>query len=241
MRAIIIITLMIRHTSSLPLSHAPTFLVQVAIITGAGQGVGKAAALLFAQHGAKVVLSDIDGEKVQAVADFVRNGGGSAIVVAGASVVERVLVCICRQFSPNPPHAPAGDVTAADFPQRIVTAALGAYGAIHILLNNAGFTWDGVIHKMGAKQWEAMLAVHLTAPFRLIQAAGGAMRDAAKRELDAGGSAAPRSILNVSSVSGMHGAAGQANYAAAKAGVVGLTKSVAKVRWHGTLDVEEVL
>jgi 3-oxoacyl-[acyl-carrier protein] reductase len=83
---------------------------------------------------------------------------------------------------------------------------------------------------MGAKQWEAMLAVHITAPFRLIQAAAGAMRDAAKRELDASGRAAPRCILNVSSVSGMHGAAGQANYAAAKAGVVGLTKSVAKVR-----------
>ena len=124
-------------------------------------------------------------------------------------------------------------------------------------MNNAGYTWDGVVHKMSAKQWEAMLAVHCTAPFRIIQASDACtllplpppappstplhpplqalaplMRDPAKAEAEASGSARPRCILNVSSVSGTHGAAGQANYATAKAGVVGLTKSVAREWGH---------
>ena len=98
-----------------------------------------------------------------------------------------------------------------------------------------GYTWDGVIHKMTPAQWDAMLAVHATAPFRLIQAAAPHMRDAAKKEMDAGGPARPRCIINVSSTSGTHGNAGQANYATAKAGVVGLTKTVAR-EW-GALNI----
>lgn len=151
--------------------------VQVAIITGAGQGLGKAAAILFAQHGAKVVAADLEGDKAQATADFIRNSNGVAI-------------------------AYAGDVTHPDFPAGVVAAAVGAFGGLHILVNNAGFTWDGVIHRMGAKQWQAMLDVHCTAPFRLIQAAAPHMRDAAKREIEASGKARPRCIINVSSVSG---------------------------------------
>ncbi|KAL6771462.1 hypothetical protein ACKKBG_A26480 [Auxenochlorella protothecoides x Auxenochlorella symbiontica] len=183
---------------------------QVAIITGAGQGLGKAAAILFAQHGAKVVAADLEGDKAQATADFIRNSNGVAI-------------------------AYAGDVTHPDFPAGVVAAAVGAFGGLHILVNNAGFTWDGVIHRMGAKQWQAMLDVHCTAPFRLIQAAAPHMRDAAKREIEASGKARPRCIINVSSVSGTHGSAGQANYSTAKAGVVGLTKTVAR-EW-GTFNI----
>lgn len=176
---------------------------QVAIITGAGQGLGKAAAILFAQHGARVVVCDLDGDKAQATADFIRNSSGTAVALAG-------------------------DVCDPAFPDRAVSAALSSFGGLHILVNNAGFTWDGVIHRMPDKQWEKMLEVHCTAPFRLIRAAAPAMRDAAKRELEAGDRARPRCIINVSSVSGTHGSAGQINYATAKAGVVGMTKTVAR-------------
>lgn len=176
---------------------------QVAIITGAGGGIGRATAILFAQQGAKVVVSDLDASKADATADFIRNSCGTALSVPG-------------------------DVTDPSFPPKVVAAAVAAYGGLHILVNNAGYTWDGMLHKQSEKQWEAMLAVHCTAPFRLIQAASPHMRDAAKRELEQQGRPHPRCILNVSSVSGVHGSVGQANYGTAKAGVVGLTKSVAK-------------
>lgn len=185
------------------LASQPMLQGQVAIITGSGQGVGAAAAKLFAEHGAKVVVTDIDASKSDQVASDIRDAGGEAISVPG-------------------------DVTAQDFPQKIVKAAIDKWGVLHVLVNNAGYTWDGVIHKMPNKQWQAMLDVHLTAPFRLIQAAAPHMRDAAKAEIDRDGKAAPRSIINVSSTSGTHGNAGQVNYGTAKAGVIGLTKTVAK-------------
>ncbi|KAK9838142.1 hypothetical protein WJX81_003650 [Elliptochloris bilobata] len=180
---------------------------QVAIITGSGQGLGAAAAKLFAQQGARVLVTDLDGAKAEQVAEEIRRDGGEAAALAG-------------------------DVTAEEFPARCVKAAVDSFGTIDILVNNAGFTWDGVIHKITPKQWDAMLAVHCTAPFRLIQAAAPVMREAAKRELDEGGVARSRCIINVSSTSGTHGNAGQANYSTAKAGVIGLTKTVAR-EWGG--------
>lgn len=176
---------------------------QVAIVTGAGGGIGRAAAILFAQQGAHVVVSDLDADKSQATADFIRNSCGSALSVPG-------------------------DVTDPAFPPRLVRTAVDAFGMLNILVNNAGFTWDGMAHRMSEKQWQAMLDVHCTAPFRLIQAAAPHMREAAKREMEAGGRPRPRCVLNVSSVSGVHGSVGQLNYSTAKAGVVGLTKSLAK-------------
>ncbi|CAK0783378.1 hypothetical protein CVIRNUC_006577 [Coccomyxa viridis] len=176
---------------------------KVAIITGSGQGLGAAAAKLFAQHGAKLVVTDLDGSKAKQIAHEIESQGGEAISLAG-------------------------DVTAEDFPRRCVEAAVKHFGTIDILINNAGFTWDGMIHKITAKQWDAMLAVHCTAPFRLIQAAAPVMRDAAKKELESMDQATQRCIINVSSTSGTHGNAGQANYSTAKAGVVGLTKTVAR-------------
>eukprot|EP00002_Diphylleia_rotans_P012491 TRINITY_DN2442_c0_g1_i1.p1 TRINITY_DN2442_c0_g1~~TRINITY_DN2442_c0_g1_i1.p1 ORF type:complete len:309 (-),score=75.44 TRINITY_DN2442_c0_g1_i1:105-1031(-) len=187
--------------ASLP--TADLFGGRVAIITGSGQGIGAAAAKLFAKCGAKVVVTDLDAAKSDAVANEIKAEGGHAISVAG-------------------------DITDPQFPDRIVKQTIESFGKLHIIINNAGYTWDGVLHKMTDKQWQAMLDCHLTAPFRLIRAAAPYMRDAAKVEMEKTGSADPRCIINISSTSGLHGNAGQANYAAAKMGIVGLTKTIAK-------------
>ncbi len=176
---------------------------QVALITGAGRGIGAATATLFAREGAKVVVNDLNAEPAEAVVAAIREAGGEAIAVPG-------------------------DVTAPDFPETIVRTAVETFGKLNILVNNAGFTWDGVIHKMTDEQWQTILDVHATAPFRLIRAAAPYMRDVAKQELAEGRTPEPRCIINVSSTSGLHGNAGQANYATAKMGIVGLTKTVAK-------------
>lgn len=176
---------------------------QVAIITGAGRGIGAAAARLFAAEGAKVVASDRDKEPVEAVVADITQAGGTAVAVAG-------------------------DITDPAFPDSLVKAAVDTFGALNILVNNAGYTWDGVLHKMSDEQWQAMLDVHNTAPFRLIRAAAPHMREIAKEEIAAGQKPAPRCIINVSSTSGLHGNAGQCNYATAKMGIVGLTKTIAK-------------
>ena len=176
---------------------------QVVVITGAGRGIGAAAAKMFAQASAQVVVNDLDREPAEAVVAEIKAAGGEAIAVPG-------------------------DVTAPDFPDQLLRAAVDAYGKINVLVNNAGFTWDGMIHKMKDKQWEAILAVHVHAPFRLIRAAAPYMREPAKAEKKAGGPMEPRCIINVSSTSGLHGNIGQANYATAKMGVVGLTKTIAK-------------
>jgi 3-oxoacyl-[acyl-carrier protein] reductase len=181
--------------------------VPLLYVAGAGKGIGEAAALLFAQQGAHLVLSDLDPAALDQAAAAARQLGARVATVAG-------------------------DVTAPDAGQRLAAATQQHFGRLDVLVNNAGYTWDGVIHKMSDKQWQAMLAVHMTAPFRLIQAVAPLMRDAAKAEMDQGGAAAPRTIINISSVSGTHGNAGQANYSAAKAGVVGLTKTVAKEWGH---------
>lgn len=176
---------------------------QVAIITGAGRGIGAAAARLLVREGAKVVVSDLDDEPAEATVADILAAGGEAIAVVGS-------------------------VTHAGFPEALMQKTMATYGKINILVNNAGYTWDGVIHKMTDAQWQAILDVHLSAPFKMIRAAAPYMRDIAKQELDAGHPPEPRCIINVSSTSGLHGNAGQANYAAAKMGLVGLTKTVAK-------------
>ena len=176
---------------------------KVAIITGSGRGIGAAAALQFAAQGAKVVITDIDPDPANATAAAIRSNGGTALAV------------------------PA-DVTDAGGLEELVGQTVNAYGGIDILVNNAGYTWDGMAHKMQPDQWAAMLDIHLTAPFKLIQACIPYMREAAKKELANGGSANARKIVNVSSTSGTRGNVGQVNYAAGKAGVIGLTKTLAK-------------
>jgi 3-oxoacyl-[acyl-carrier protein] reductase len=188
---------------------------KVAIITGAARGIGRACAELFAAHGARVVLSDIDEEPARAAAEELKAAGGEALAVAG-------------------------DVTAAEFAPRIVAAALDTYGRLDVIVNNAGYTWDGTAHKMSDEQWQAMLDVHLTAPFRIIRAASSYLRETAKREKEETGRAGARKIVNVSSTTGTRGNAGQANYAAGKAGVVGLTKTLAKEWGQFNIQVNAV-
>jgi 3-oxoacyl-[acyl-carrier protein] reductase len=175
----------------------------VAIITGSGNGIGEACAKKFAAEGCAVVVSDLDPVKSDKVAADINAAGGRAISVPG-------------------------DVTDAKWPELVVSKTIQAFGKLNLIVNNAGYTWDSLLQKTTDKQWEAMLAVHQTAPFRLIRAAAPYMRDAGKKEMDAGKKPENRCIINVSSTSGLHGNFGQANYATAKAGVSGLTKTVAK-------------
>lgn len=176
---------------------------KVAIITGSGRGIGAAAARLFAQHGAKVVVTDIDPTPAQETVAAIQAAGGVALAVPV-------------------------DVTDAGGIEELIGQTIHTYGGLDILVNNAGYTWDGMMHKMSDDQWEAMLAIHLTAPFRLIRAAVPYMRELAKQEKDQNGAAKTRKIINVSSTSGTRGNVGQANYSAGKAGIIGLTKTLAK-------------
>lgn len=179
------------------------------IVSGAARGIGAATARLYARHGARVVMTDIDADVLAETATAInREEAGSTMAFAG-------------------------DITDKAFPEQIVQAAVDANGGLDILVNNAGFTWDGMLHKMGDDQWNAIVDCHGGAVFRMIRAAGPFMRDAGKAEIKAGGAAKDRCIINVSSTSGLHGNAGQANYAFAKLGVVGLTKTVAK-EWGQT-------
>jgi 3-oxoacyl-[acyl-carrier protein] reductase len=175
---------------------------KVALVTGAGRGIGQAIAAKLAAEGAALVINDLDEAPAAETVARIEALGGSAEVVLG-------------------------DVTADDFAERFVAAAVDRFAAIDIVVNNAGYTWDGVIQKHSDQQWEAMLAVHLTAPFRILRAASEFIRAAAKREAEAG-RPVHRKVVNISSISGVCGNAGQVNYAAAKMGVVGLTKALAK-------------
>lgn len=175
---------------------------RVALVSGAGRGIGRAIALKLAGEGARVVVNDMDDapalETIQ------------AIVAAGGDATP----CI-------------GSVTVPDFGDRFVATALDSYGGLDIIVNNAGFTWDSVIQKMTDEQFQEVLNVHVTAPFRILRAAAEPIRRFAKLEAEQGREVF-RKVVNISSVSGLGGNAGQINYAAAKAAVVGMTKTMAK-------------
>jgi 3-oxoacyl-[acyl-carrier protein] reductase len=176
---------------------------KVAIVTGSGRGIGAATAKLLAEQGARLIVSDLDEAPARETAAAIQAAGGQAVVLAG-------------------------DVTDPAFPEAIVQKAVEAYDGLDILVNNAGFTWDSMIHKMTDKQWEAIINVHLTAPFRMVRAAAGVMRERAKEEMDRDGQAQARKIVNLSSISATHGNVGQINYAAGKGGVIGMTKVIAR-------------
>jgi 3-oxoacyl-[acyl-carrier protein] reductase len=172
---------------------------KAAIVTGSARGIGRATAELFVAEGAKVLINDIDGDVAEQAASEI--GGETAVF--------------------------AGDLTKEGVPDELVAKGIEAFGQVDILVNNAGYTWDGVIHRMTDEQFQAMLDIHTIVPFRVIRALAPHWREAAKQEMGEGKEVF-RKIVNVTSISGTMGNAGQVNYSAAKAGVVGLTKTLAK-------------
>lgn len=175
---------------------------KVALVSGAGRGIGRAIGMKLAQEGARVVLNDLDAEPVEETVELIRRSGAEAVA------------CV-------------GSVTEREFGERFVHSALENYAGLDIIINNAGYTWDSVIQKMTDEQWQSIIDVHLTAPFRILRAAAEFIRSAAKREA-AAGQEIFRKVVNISSISGLCGNAGQLNYAAAKAGIVGATKALSK-------------
>jgi 3-oxoacyl-[acyl-carrier protein] reductase len=175
---------------------------KVALITGSGRGIGRSIALKLAAEGVRIVVNDLDAEPAQDTVQEIRDAGGLA------------MACI-------------GSVTAPDFAERFIGTAVSEYKGIDIIVNNAGYTWDGVIQKMTDEQWYAMIDCHLTAPFRILRAAQPVIRTLNKVENEAGHRVI-RKVVNISSVAGLFGNAGQSNYSTAKAGIEGLTKTLAK-------------
>ena len=175
---------------------------KVALITGSGRGIGRSIALKLASEGASIVVNDLDAEPAEETVQAIREAGGRAVA------------CV-------------GSVTAPDFAERFVGTAVSEYKGIDIVVNNAGYTWDNVIQKMSDEQWYAMIDCHLTAPFRILRAAQPIISKLAKAEKEAGNRIV-RKVVNISSVAGLFGNAGQANYSTAKAGIVGMTQTLAK-------------
>lgn len=175
---------------------------KVALITGSGRGIGRAIALKLAAEGARIVVNDLDEAPGLEVVQAIRDAGGQAVA--------------CN-----------GSVTAPDFAERFIGTAVSEFKGLDIIVNNAGYTWDNVVQKMTDEQWYAMMDVHLTAPFRILRAAQPVIRALGKQEKDAGQTVV-RKVVNISSVAGLFGNAGQTNYSTAKAGITGMTQTLAK-------------
>jgi 3-oxoacyl-[acyl-carrier protein] reductase len=172
---------------------------KTAIVTGAARGIGRATVELLCAHGARVLVNDLDGDVVEQTASEI--DGQTSVF--------------------------AGDLTADGAPEALVQAAADAFGGLDIVVNNAGYTWDGIAHKMSDEQFRAMLEIHTVVPFKVLRAAAPFMREAGKRDREEGREVF-RKVVNVTSISGIQGNVGQANYAAGKAGLVGLTKTLAR-------------
>ena len=175
---------------------------KVALVTGGGRGIGLNLIQRLAAEGARIVVNDLDAAPAEAAAKGIRDAGGEAITYPG-------------------------NVTHKDFPAGFIGEALSRFGDIHILVNNAGYVWNGPMHRIGDAQWDAMQDVHLKAPFRILRELHGFLEARVKQER-AAGMTLHRKVVNVSSVAATGGTAGQVNYSAAKAGLHGLTKSLAK-------------
>ena len=184
---------------------------KVAIVTGSARGIGRATAELLSEQGAQVLVNDLDGDVARQTASE----------IAGETTVY------------------AGDLTKEGACDELVKAAIDAWGKIDIIVNNAGYTIDAPIHKMSDDAFQKMLDIHTIVPFRVIRAAAPHLREPAKVERDEGREVF-RKIVNVSSISGTMGNAGQANYSAGKNAVVGLTKTLAKEWGQFKINVNAV-
>jgi 3-oxoacyl-[acyl-carrier protein] reductase len=175
---------------------------KVALVTGGGRGVGRSLVAQLAAEGARIVVNDLDAEPAEEAVKAIRAAGGEAVA------------CV-------------GSVTDRDFPRRFLDTAIDRFGDAHILVNNAGYIWNGLLHRISDEQWDAIQEVHLRAPFRILRAFHGAVRNRIEDETRAG---APihRKVVNISSVAATGGLVGHANYSAAKAGLIGLTRTLAK-------------
>jgi 3-oxoacyl-[acyl-carrier protein] reductase len=187
---------------------------RTALVTGAGRGIGRAVALRLASAEAAVVLNDLDPGVVAETESLVRAAGGAA-------------------------KALPGDLTSREMPEQLVNTALAEFGSLDIIVNNAGYTWDNVIQKTTDEQFQAMLDIHMVAPFRVLRAASAWIREASKRE-KAEGRRVMRKVVNISSISGTHGIAGQAGYGSGKAGILGLTRVLAKEWGRYNVNVNAV-
>ena len=182
---------------------------RVAIVTGAAQGIGQSIVQKLANEGAQVIANDLDADLLAENADKLTEQGMTA-------------------------HALPGDITEQATTEALVSTALERYGDLHIVVNNAGYIWNSAAVKHTDEQWQAMLDVHATGPFRLLREAGHHFRQQASTE-------SPdklRKIVNISSISGIYGAATQVAYSSAKAAVVGMTKTLAREwgRYHVTVN-----
>jgi 3-oxoacyl-[acyl-carrier protein] reductase len=184
---------------------------KVAIVTGSARGIGRATAELLSEQGAKVLINDLDADVAEQTASEI---GGDTLVFGG-------------------------DLTAPGVPDRLVEKVIGEWGQVDILVNNAGYTLDAPIHKMSDEWFQKMLDIHLVVPFRMCRAVAPHMREPAKQERDEGREVF-RKVVNVSSISGTMGNAGQANYSSGKNGVVGLTKTLAKEWGQFKINVNAV-
>jgi 3-oxoacyl-[acyl-carrier protein] reductase len=182
-----------------------------AIVTGSARGIGRATAELLAEQGAQVLINDLDGDVAEEAAKEIQGDTTTF----------------------------AGDLTKGDTPDQLVQKAVDSFGKIDIIVNNAGYTWDGPIHKMSDEQFQAMLDIHNVVPFKVLRAAAPHMREPAKKEKEEGREVF-RKVVNISSTSGMFGNPGQVNYSSGKAGVVGLTKTLAKEWGQFKINVNAV-
>jgi 3-oxoacyl-[acyl-carrier protein] reductase len=186
---------------------------RTALVTGAGRGIGKAIARRLAAAGACVMVNDLDETMLREAEAELANP-------------ERV-------------HHVQGDLTDPATPQAVVQATLDAFGSIDIIVNNAGYSWDNVIQKTTDEQFQAMLDIHLVTPFRLLRAASTYIRETAKREI-AAGTQVMRKVVNITSIAGTDGNPGQVGYSSGKAGVIGLTKTLAKEWGRYNVNVNAV-
>ena len=172
---------------------------KAAIVTGSARGIGRATAALLAEHGARVLVADLDGDVAEQTAAEIE--GETAVF--------------------------AGDLTQDGVPEALVQKAVDEFGQLDIVVNNAGFTRDRMAHKMTDDDFRSVLEIHTVVPFKVLRAAAPYLRDAGKADKEAGREVF-RKVVNVTSISGTQGNVGQANYSAAKAGLVGLTKTLAR-------------